>query len=80
MDEGLREKLSKQGIFTTKLADLYNWGRKNSVWPMQFGHSLLRHRDDRHHHGAVRLARFGAEVFPALAASSRPDDRGWCRH
>ena len=37
MDEGLRNELSKQGIFTTKLADIYNWGRKNSVWPLQFG-------------------------------------------
>src|SRR6266851_5398460 len=25
MDEGLRNELSKQGIFTTKLADIYNW-------------------------------------------------------
>ena len=37
MDEGLRSELSKQGIFTTTLGDLYNWGRKNSVWPLQFG-------------------------------------------
>ena len=28
MDEGLRSELSKQGIFTTTLEDLYNWGRK----------------------------------------------------
>ena len=37
MDEGLRSELSKQGIFTTTLEDLYNWGRKNSIWPLQFG-------------------------------------------
>ena len=36
-DEGLRSELSKQGIFTTTLEDLYNWGRKNSIWPLQFG-------------------------------------------
>ena len=37
MDEGLRSELSKQGIFTTTLEGLYNWGRKNSVWPLQLG-------------------------------------------
>ena len=37
MDEGLRSELSKQGIFTTTLEDLYNWGRKNSIWPLGFG-------------------------------------------
>src|SRR6266850_1760617 len=30
-------ELSKQGIFTLKLEELYNWSRKNSVWPLQFG-------------------------------------------
>src|SRR6266481_1217249 len=37
MDEALRSELSKQGVFTTTLEDLYNWGRKNSVWPLSFG-------------------------------------------
>src|ERR1044072_7861389 len=37
MDERLRSELSKQGIFTTTLEGLYNWGRKDSVWPLQFG-------------------------------------------
>ena len=37
VDEGLKSELSKQGIFTVKLEELYNWGRKNSVWPLQFG-------------------------------------------
>ena len=30
LDE-LRNELSKQGVFTTTLEELYNWGRKNSV-------------------------------------------------
>ena len=34
MDEGLRSELSRQGVFTTTLEELYNWGRKNSVWPL----------------------------------------------
>jgi NADH-quinone oxidoreductase subunit B len=37
VDEVLRNELSKQGVFTTTLEDLYNWGRKNSVWPLGFG-------------------------------------------
>ena len=37
MDDGLRSELQKQGIFVTTLEDLYNWGRKNSVWPLGFG-------------------------------------------
>jgi len=37
MDEGLRSELSKQGVFTVKFQDLYNWGRRRSVWPLQFG-------------------------------------------
>ena len=37
MDEGLRNELQKQGIYTVKLEELYNWGRKNSVWPLSFG-------------------------------------------
>ncbi|HTI99023.1 MAG TPA: NADH-quinone oxidoreductase subunit B [Dongiaceae bacterium] len=63
MDEGLKNELSKQGVFTTTLEELYNWGRKNSVWPLNFGlaccaiemiaASMARHD----------LARFGAEVF-----------------
>ncbi len=53
IDEGLRSELSKQGVFTTSLEELYNWGRKNSIWPLSFGLSMAR----------WDLARFGAEVF-----------------
>ena len=31
MDQKLKIELSKQGIVTTTLEELYNWGRKNSV-------------------------------------------------
>jgi NADH-quinone oxidoreductase subunit B len=63
MDEGLRSELQKQGVFTTTVEDIYNWGRKNSVWPLNFGlaccaiemiAACMARRD---------LARFGAEVF-----------------
>ncbi|MBL9168515.1 MAG: NADH-quinone oxidoreductase subunit B [Verrucomicrobiales bacterium] len=63
IDAALQNELQKQGIFVTKLEELYNWGRRSSVWPLQFGlaccaiemmaASMARHD----------LARFGAEVF-----------------
>ena len=37
IDPDLRAELSRQGVFTTTLDELYNWGRKNSVWPLGFG-------------------------------------------
>src|SRR5690349_2563243 len=37
IDTGLRSELRKQGVFTTSFEELYNWGRKNSIWPLGFG-------------------------------------------
>ena len=37
VDEKLKNELSKQGIFTTTLEQLYNWGRSSSLWPLNFG-------------------------------------------
>ena len=63
MDEGLRNELSKQGIFTTTLEELYNWGRKNSVWPLQFGLACCAIEMIATTMSRYDLARFGAEVF-----------------
>jgi len=67
MDERLRTELSKQGIFTTTLEDLlnksYNWGRKNSVWPLQFGLACCAIEMIASTMARYDLARFGAEVF-----------------
>src|SRR6266446_10184964 len=63
MDEGLRSELSKQGIFTTSLQDLYNWGRKNSVWPLQFGLACCAIEMIATTMARYDLARFGAEIF-----------------
>ncbi|HXJ72903.1 MAG TPA: NADH-quinone oxidoreductase subunit NuoB, partial [Candidatus Dormibacteraeota bacterium] len=63
MDEGLRNELSKQGIFTTKLEEIYNWGRKNSVWPLQFGLACCAIEMIATTMARYDLARFGAEVF-----------------
>jgi NADH-quinone oxidoreductase subunit B len=37
VDENLKIELGKQGVFVTTIEELYNWGRRSSVWPMQFG-------------------------------------------
>src|SRR5512136_2175225 len=63
MDEALRSELSKQGIFTTTLEDLYNWGRKSSVWPLQFGLACCAIEMIATTMARYDLARFGAEVF-----------------
>src|SRR5690349_20520203 len=63
MDEGLKTELSKQGIFTLKLEELYNWGRKNSIWPLQFGLACCAIEMIATTMARYDLARFGAEVF-----------------
>ena len=63
MDEGLRSELSKQGVFTVKLEELYNWGRKNSVWPLSFGLACCAIEMIAASMARYDLARFGAEVF-----------------
>ena len=63
MDQGLRNELSKQGVFTTTLGEIYNWGRKNSVWPLQFGLACCAIEMIATTMARYDLARFGAEVF-----------------
>jgi NADH-quinone oxidoreductase subunit B len=63
MDEGLRSELSKQGVFTVKLQDLYNWSRRSSVWPLQFGLACCAIEMIATTMSRYDLARFGAEVF-----------------
>jgi NADH-quinone oxidoreductase subunit B len=56
-------ELSKHGIFTTTLEEVFNWGRKNSVWPLSFG--LACCAIELMAAGASRfdIARFGSEVM-----------------
>src|SRR4051794_13077201 len=63
IDEGLRNELSKQGVFTTTLEGIYNWGRSNSVWPLQFGLACCAIEMIATSMARYDLARFGAEVF-----------------
>ena len=63
MDEGLKIELGKQGVFVTTIQELYNWGRRNSVWPMQFGLACCAIEMIATTMARYDLARFGAEVF-----------------
>lgn len=63
MDEGLRSELSKQGIFTTTLSDLYNWGRRSSIWPLNFGLACCAIEMIAASMSRFDISRFGAEVF-----------------
>lgn len=63
MDQTLRSELTRQGIFTTTLEDLYNWGRKNSLWPLGFGLACCAIEMIATSMARWDLARFGAEVF-----------------
>lgn len=63
MDEGLKSELQKAGIFTTTLSEIYNWGRSNSLWPLQFGLACCAIEMIATSMSRYDLARFGAEVF-----------------
>src|SRR5512134_368455 len=63
MDEALKNELQKQGVFVTTLEELYNWGRKNSLWPLGFGLACCAIEMIAASMARFDLARFGAEVF-----------------
>jgi NADH-quinone oxidoreductase subunit B len=63
MDEALRSELHKQGVFVTSLEELYNWGRKNSVWPLGFGLACCAIEMIAASMSRWDLSRFGSEVF-----------------
>jgi NADH-quinone oxidoreductase subunit B len=63
MDQELKIQLGKQGVIATSLEELYNWGRKNSVWPLTFGLACCAIEMIATTMARYDLARFGAEVF-----------------
>lgn len=62
-DEGLRSELSKQGIVVLGLQELYNWGRRSSIWPLQFGLACCAIEMIAAAASRFDIARFGGEVF-----------------
>ena len=63
VDTELKIELGKQGVFVTTIEELYNWGRRSSVWPMQFGLACCAIEMIATTMARYDLARFGAEVF-----------------
>jgi len=63
IDEGLRSELQRQGIWVTSMEELYNWGRKNSIWPLQFGLACCAIEMIATAASRYDIARFGGEVF-----------------
>ena len=62
---GLIEARFESNVLTTTVDKFFNWSRKSSLWPMQFGLAccaieMMAVLDPRHD-----MARFGAEVFRA---------------
>jgi NADH-quinone oxidoreductase subunit B len=50
-------------VILTTVEDLYNWGRKNSLWPLQFGLACCAIEMIAASMARFDMARFGAEVF-----------------
>ncbi len=65
VDFRLANELKRQGVFVTSLQELYNWGRKNSVWPLQFGLACCAIEMIAASMARFDIARFGSEVFRA---------------
>jgi NADH-quinone oxidoreductase subunit B len=63
VDPELQADLQKRGIFVASFEDLYNWGRKNSLWPLQFGLACCAIEMIATAAARFDMARFGAEVF-----------------
>ena len=59
----VKAELAKHGVFATTFEELYNWGRKNSVWPLTFGLACCAIEMIAATMARYDLARFGAEVF-----------------
>lgn len=55
----------KNNVFITSLDKIYNWGRRNSVWPMVFGLACCAIEMISTAASRYDLARFGMEVFRA---------------
>jgi NADH-quinone oxidoreductase subunit B len=57
------ETMLPDGVLTTSLEKLVNWGRKNSLWPMPFGTACCAIELMGTLSSRYDLARFGAEVI-----------------
>ena len=65
VDEGLKSELQKQGVYLTTWDHLANWGRGNSIWPLQFGLACCAIEMIATAASRYDIARFGSEIFRA---------------
>ncbi|MBI4430341.1 MAG: NADH-quinone oxidoreductase subunit B [Candidatus Omnitrophica bacterium] len=63
VDQGLKSELEKEGVVLTTLEQLYNWGRRSSIWPLQFGLACCAIEMIATACARYDIARFGAELF-----------------
>jgi NADH-quinone oxidoreductase subunit B len=63
VEADLKIELGKQGVFVTTIEELYNWGRRSSIFPMQFGLACCAIEMIATTMARYDLARFGAEIF-----------------
>lgn len=62
-DAGPLEQTVRRSIVLSRLEDLVNWGRKNSVWPFNFGLSCCYVEMATSITSKFDVSRFGAEVI-----------------
>jgi len=65
VDEGLQSELQKEGVYVTTWDRLVNWGRSNSIWPLQFGLACCAIEMISTAASRFDIARFGSEIFRA---------------
>jgi NADH-quinone oxidoreductase subunit B len=62
-DEAHEEVVVRQNVLVTRLQDLLAWGRKNSIWPFNFGLSCCYVEMATAFTSKYDIARYGSEVL-----------------